>query len=214
MATPVVAQISSLLSVIDLIGISGFAASGALMAARRGDTFVTAAFFALLTGVGSGAIRDLLISSPVWWVHHPWISGLCVGAALAVWITPQHWWSEKALDWLDAMGMAAYSVFGTAKALAFGVPPVPAAMVGVVAACAGGIIRDIIAGEPSILLRPELYVTAAALGTSLYVVLVLLGVPTFPAGVGAATAAFCLRGAAIIWNVKLPSYRNRREEAS
>ena len=56
---------------------------------------------------------------------------------------------------------------GAAKALGYGVPPVPAALMGVVTACVGGIIRDVLAGEPSILMRPELYVTAAALAAGL-----------------------------------------------
>ena len=88
-----------------------------------------------------------------------------------VWVTPQRWWSDAALDWLDAVGLAAYAVFGAAKALGYGIPPVPAAVMGVVTACVGGIIRDVMAGEPSILMRPELYVTAAALASSLYVAL-------------------------------------------
>ncbi|MEV8970707.1 TRIC cation channel family protein, partial [Klebsiella pneumoniae] len=88
----------------------------------------------------------------------------------------------------------------------FGIPPVPAALMGVVTACVGGIIRDVLAGEPSILMRPELYVTAAALAAGLHVVLVELGVsPTIAAGV-AASCGFALRAAAIRWKLGLPAY--------
>ena len=78
--------------------------------------------------------------------------------------------------WFDAAGLAAYATYGAAKALSYGVAPVPAFGMGVLTACAGGIIRDVLAGEPSILMRPELYVTAAALSAGLFVGLTLLGV--------------------------------------
>ena len=203
-------QFGSILPWLDLFGIAMFATTGALAATRRGQTLVTATFFALITGVGGGSVRDLLIGAPVFWVHDPLVAAVCLAVAGLVWITPQAWWKDKALDWLDAVGLAAYAVFGAAKALAFGVPPVPAALMGVMTACVGGIIRDVLAGEPSILMRPELYVTAAALAAGLHVLLVLIGVPAFGAAVAAAAAGFSLRAAASHWNLALPSYRGRR----
>ena len=83
--------------------------------------------------------------------------------------------ADRALLWFDAAGIAAYATYGAAKALAFGVAPVPAFAMGVMTACVGGIIRDVLAGEPSILMRPELYVTAAALSAGLFVGLTLVG---------------------------------------
>ncbi len=203
-------RIGPILPWLDLFGIAVFAATGALAAARHGQTFVTAAFFALITGVGGGTIRDLLIGAPVFWVHDATVGALCLGVALLIWVTPQRWWNDSTFAWLDAFGLAAYAAFGAAKALGYGIPPVPAAVMGVLTACAGGIIRDMLAGEPSILMRPELYVTAAALTASLQVALSLAGLPAFAAGLLAATAGFALRAAAIVWKLALPSYRGRR----
>lgn len=203
-------QIGPILPWLDLFGIAVFAATGAVAAARREQTFVTLAFFALVTGVGGGTIRDLLIGAPVFWVHDTRVAALCLGVAAAMWFTPQRWWSAAAFDWLDAAGLAAYSAFGAAKALGYGIPPVPAMVMGVVTACSGGIIRDMLAGEPSILMRPELYVTAAALAASLQVGLTLAGLPTFAAGLIATTAGFALRAAAIHWKLGLPAYRRLR----
>ncbi|UIJ45951.1 trimeric intracellular cation channel family protein [Sphingomonas cannabina] len=205
--TPIPSQLGPILPWLDLFGIAVFAATGALAAARRTQTMVTAAFFALITGVGGGSVRDLLIGAPVFWVHDSWVAAVCLGVALLIWVTPQHWWHGKALDWFDAAGLAAYAVFGAAKSLDHGVPPVPAALMGVVTACVGGIIRDVLAQEPSILMRPELYVTAAALASALYVGLVLAGVPLFVAAAVAALAGFALRAAAITWKLALPAYR-------
>jgi uncharacterized membrane protein YeiH len=78
---------------------------------------------------------------------------------------------------------------------------------GVLTACAGGIIRDMLAGEPSILMRPELYVTAAALAAGLLVGLPMLGMPPQPAALIAAVAGFTLRGLAIARGWSLPAYR-------
>lgn len=207
---PPIAIVPALGPWFDLAGLAVFAASGALAAAKRGQTFVTLAFFALITGVGGGTIRDLLIGAPVFWVHDPRAAAVCLGVAALIWVTPERWWSGAALDWFDALGLAAYAVFGAAKALSYDVPPVPAAVMGVVTACVGGIIRDVLAGEPSILMRPELYVTAAALAAGLYVALQRLGVVPPVAAMLAAGAGFTLRAAAIQWGLKLPAYRGRR----
>jgi uncharacterized membrane protein YeiH len=195
---------------LDLAGLGVFAASGALAAARRGQTMVTLVFFALVTGVGGGTVRDLLIGAPVFWIVDSRAASVCLGAALLIWVTPERWWRGAALDWFDAVGLAAYAVYGAAKALGYGVPPVPAFVMGVVTACVGGIFRDVLAGEPSILMRPELYVTAAALASALFVGLSLLGLPSAAAAALAATAGFGLRAAAIRWELRLPAYRGRR----
>jgi uncharacterized membrane protein YeiH len=120
---------------------------------------------------------------------------------------PRRLCPERALLWLDAAGLAAYASFGAAKGLAFGVAPIPAIGMGVLTACLGGIIRDVLAGEPSTLLRPELYVTAAALSATLTVGLLALGLPGAVAGPVAALAGFTLRGAAIVKGLALPTYR-------
>lgn len=209
MNVPLALQLGPILPWLDLFGIAVFAATGALAATRHSLTFITAAFFALVTGVGGGAIRDLMIGAPVYWVHDPSVAALCLVAAGVIWITPTRWWDGPVFDWLDAVGLAAYSAFGAAKALSFGIPPVPAMVMGVVTACAGGILRDVLAGEPSILLRPELYITAAALAAALQVGLTLLGLTPLGAGLIAVAAGFALRGAAIHWKLGLPAYRHR-----
>jgi len=199
--------IGAILPWLDLAGIAVFAASGALAAAQRGQTLVTFAFFAAITGTGGGTIRDLLIGAPVFWMHDPRALATCLSMALLIWITPRRLWSERALDWFDAIGLAAYAVYGAGKALAHGIPPLPAAVMGVVTACFGGIIRDIMAGVPSIVLRPEIYVTAAALAAALFVGLTLLGLPMPVAAVAGGAAGFALRALAITRGLALPAYR-------
>lgn len=197
----------ALIAWLDLFGIAVFAASGALAAARRQQTLVTFSFFALVTGVGGGTVRDLLIGAPVFWVHDWRVPAVCLATAGLIWVTPAHFWKGRALDWFDAVGMAVYAVFGAAKSLSFGVPLLPAMMMGVITACVGGIIRDVLAGEPSILLRPELYVTAAALAAALFVLLAGVGVPLIAAAMIGAISGFGLRALAITRGLAIPSYK-------
>ncbi|HET9356259.1 MAG TPA: trimeric intracellular cation channel family protein [Sphingomicrobium sp.] len=183
-----------------------FAISGALLAAEKKQTLVTFIFFAVVTGVGGGTIRDLLIGAPVFWVGTNATLAICIVAALGVWFLSRRLILEKALLWFDAIGLAAYATYGASKALGYGVAPVPAFAMGVMTACAGGIIRDVLAGEPSILMRPELYVTAAALASGLHVVLVLFGAPPPLAALVGGLFGFALRAAAIARGLSLPQY--------
>ena len=206
-----VAELPSLPPWLDLGGTAVFALTGALLAARLRQTFVTMWFFALLTGVGGGSVRDVLIGAPAFWVRDATVPAVVLVVALLAWFTPRKWWESQLLEWADAAGLAAFAVLGTAKALAFGVAPLPAVILGIVTGCAGGIIRDVVAGVPSILMRPELYVTAAALAETLHAVGTLLGFPQGPTGVAAALAGFALRGAALHWRIELPAYSREKE---
>ena len=194
------------LVLLDYFGIGVFAVSGALLAAERRQTLVTFVFFAVATGVGGGTLRDLLIGAPVFWVHTNATLLICIGAALVVWLARRRFIAERALLWFDAAGLAAYATYGAAKALSYGVAPVPAFVMGVLTACAGGIIRDLLAGEPAILMRPGLYVTAAALSSGLFVGLALAGLELPIAGGIAAVGGFALRGLAIARGWSLPAY--------
>jgi uncharacterized membrane protein YeiH len=202
-----------ILDLLDLAGIALFALTGAVLAARLKQTFVTMAFFALVTGVGGGTVRDLLIRAPVFWIDDPWVAAVCLGTALIAWFTPVSWWEGKGIAYADGAGLAAYAVLGSAKALAYGIPPVPAALMGVITGCVGGIIRDVVAARPSIIMQPELYVTAAALSSALTVagmlVAPLLGMGDTWVWGAAFASGFALRSAAIRWEWGLPSYGGR-----
>src|SRR6476469_357986 len=148
MKASLVPGFSDALVILDVFGIAVFAVSGALLAAEKRQTLVTFIFFAVVTGVGGGTLRDLLIGAPVFWVHTNSTLLICIAAAISVWFLSRRRFAGKALLWFDAAGLGAYSTYGAAKALAFGVAPIPAFAMGVLTACVGGIIRDVVAGEP------------------------------------------------------------------
>jgi uncharacterized membrane protein YeiH len=195
------------LVLLDYFGIGVFAISGALVAAEKRLDFVTFIFFAVVTGVGGGTLRDLLIGAPVFWVHTNATLLICIAAALLVWLGSHHRFAGRALLWFDAAGMAAYATYGAAKALGYAVAPVPAFVMGVLTACAGGIIRDVLAGIPSVLMKRELYVTSGALSAASFVALTSLHVAVWPSAAIAILAGFALRAGAISRGWSLPVYR-------
>lgn len=199
---------------LDYAAVFVFGATGALAAARGRHDIVTFAFFAAFTGVGGGTLRDLLIGAPVFWVQRPAYLIVTLIAAIAIWVLGPGRFRERALVWLDALGMAAYAVFGAAKAIEAGVPPVSATAMGVLTAAFGGVIRDVLAGEPSVLLRKEIYITAALLGASVFVISQSLGLSTLAASLIGFVAAFALRAGAILFKWSLPAFRGCDGEGS
>jgi len=199
---------------LDYAAVFVFAATGALAAARNRHDIVTFGFFAAVTGVGGGTLRDLLIGAPVFWVQRPDYLIVCLVTAVAVWVFGPQRFRERALIWLDALGLSAYCVVGSAKALAAGVGPLPAIVMGVLTAAIGGVIRDIIAQHPSVLLRREIYVTAALAGSTVFVLLQLAGLELLPAGIAGFVVAMGLRGAAILLKLSLPGFNARDDGAA
>lgn len=191
---------------LDVAGMSVFAVSGALTAARKNLDIIAACFFAILAAIGGGTLRDVLIGVPVFWMRSPAALAICLTVAVIVWIVPTRTWPTRMLEWFDAIGLAAYAVFGSAKALSAGISPLAAIAMGVVTSCMGGIIRDVVANVPSIMLRNELYVTAALFAACTFVGLVSLDVPFQWAALIGAAAGFALRGAAIRWGIALPRH--------
>ena len=199
------------LQALDYVGVAVFAITGALAAARKQHDIVTFVVFSIITGMGGGTLRDLLIGAPVFWVHSGTYLLVCIGAAVAVWIVGERPWRYAALNWLDALGLAAYATIGSAKALSYGTAPGVAVAMGVMTATFGGILRDIFAGEPSVLLRREVYLTAALLAASVYVVLRQMDVDApLAAGLGFG-CGFALRAGALVWSWTLPGFESKND---
>jgi uncharacterized membrane protein YeiH len=197
---------------LDYAAVAVFAMTGALAAARNRHDIVTFGFFAAITGVGGGTMRDLLIGAPVFWVQRPGYVMTCLAAAVLVWALGNRGWRFRALLWLDALGLAAYAVVGTAKALSLHVHPFSAIIMGVLTTAFGGIIRDVLAGEPNLLMRREIYITAALAGAGLFAALQLMQMAFWPAAIVAFLAAFGLRACAIVFDLRLPGFGERTSE--
>ena len=190
--------------VLDYLGVGFFAVTGAMAALERRQDIITCIFFGAITGIGGGTLRDLLIGAPVFWVHAPAYLVVCVAAALAVWLSRGVGINPRVLLWVDAVGLSAYAVVGADKALDAGLGAPVCIVMGVLTACFGGVLRDVLSEQPSVLLRREIYVTAAIAAASVFVIASAVGL----AHAGAAALGVCtgliVRGGALTFGWRLP----------
>ncbi len=196
---------------LDYAGVVVFAATGALTASRKQLDLIGFGFLAAVTGIGGGTIRDLILGEvPVFWVEKPAYLVVCVAVAAIVYFTAHLVESRyRLLIWLDAIGLAVFAVMGAAKGLALTGSPIVAVVTGMMTATFGGILRDLLSGEPSVLMRPEIYVSAALLGSAVFIAASLLGAPLILGSVLGVIAAFALRGGAIRYGWAFSPYRSR-----
>ncbi|HWK68496.1 MAG TPA: trimeric intracellular cation channel family protein [Rhizobiaceae bacterium] len=196
---------------LDYAGVAVFAATGALAASRKQLDIIGFLFLASVTGMGGGTLRDLILDVPVFWTVNDGYVLVCSAAAIVVFFTAHLVESRyKLLLWLDALGLSAYAVLGAERGLEATGSPVIALVMGMLTATFGGIARDVLAGEPSVLLRPEIYVTAAVVGAATYTWLAhYLGIMEVTAALIAFAAAFAVRGGALRFGWTFPAYRSR-----
>lgn len=202
--------LGSAIEALSIAGVAVFAAAGALTASRKQMDPVGFMLIAALTAFGGGTTRDVLLGVPVFWLRMPELVALAAGVALLVFFTAHL--AERRFVWLlwaDALGLGIFAVLGAEAALGQGASPWAAILLGVITASFGGVIRDVVCGEIPLILRREVYATAAAFGAAAFVALHGLGVERVTAlGIGAA-AGFALRAAAILRGWSLPTYRAR-----
>ena len=203
--------LQTLIGWMEVVGVAVFAVSGALEASRRQMDAVGFMLIATVTGIGGGTLRDLFLGqTPVAWISSPDIVIVCAGSALAVFFMAHRLESRfRILLWADAVGLALFCVLGTEKALAAGAPALAAVFLGVISATFGGIARDVLCNEVPLILRREIYATAAAIGGGVYAALISAGVSHSPALLCAFGAGFAVRAAAIIYKFSLPGYKSR-----
>jgi uncharacterized membrane protein YeiH len=198
------------IALLDYAGVAVFAATGALAASRKQLDIIGFLFLASVTGIGGGTFRDLILNVPVFWVGNRDYVLICAVVAVLVFFTAHRVESRyKLLLWLDAIGLAAFSVMGAARGLAITGSPVVSIITGMLTATFGGILRDLLAGEPSVLLRPEIYVTAALAGAAIFTLGDVAGLPQIVSGLAGFVVALAVRGGALRFGWSFPSYRSR-----
>ncbi|QRM53855.1 trimeric intracellular cation channel family protein [Sinorhizobium sp. BG8] len=201
----------TVLELLDYAGVAVFAATGALSASRKQIDIIGFLFLALVTGVGGGTLRDIIIGTlPVFWVNNPVYIVVCITVGLIVFFTAHLVESRyRLLLWFDAIGLSAYCVMGAAKGLSVTGSPIIAIVTGVMTASFGGILRDVLADEPSVLLRPEIYITAALIGAAAFTVATLAGTSLIFASVVGTLSAFVVRAGALRFGWCFPVYKPR-----
>ncbi len=195
---------------LDYAGVAVFAATGALAASRRQLDIIGFLFLANVTAIGGGTLRDVILNIPVFWVgNHSYVL-ICAVVAVIIYFTAHLVESRyRLLIWLDAIGLAAFSVMGAAKGMAITGSPIVAIVMGVLTATFGGILRDLLVGDPSVLLRPEIYVTAAMAGAAVFTLSDVAHASSLVSASLAFATAFAMRGCAIKFGWRFRPYRAR-----
>jgi uncharacterized membrane protein YeiH len=195
---------------LDWLGVVAFATTGSLVASRKQMDIVGFTFLGVVTGIGGGTLRDVLLGAPVFWVREPAYLIACVLVSGLVFFTahiPQS--RYRFLLWLDAIGLALFAVTGAEKASHAGADGTVAVAMGVITATFGGIIRDLLGGESPVILSREIYASAALAGAVIFTSLVALGAPRELALGTGFVVGLLVRAAALHYGWSLPRYRQR-----
>lgn len=200
---------------LELLGVAVFAVSGVLAAGRKGLDLLGVAVIAIVTAVGGGTLRDLLLDRhPTFWIADTtflWV----ILAATVVTLGYVRFWiaTRRALLVADALGLAFFTIAGVQIAEQAGVTGLIAVLMGVITGVAGGVVRDVLTREIPLVMRPgRLYATAAIVGAASYVLLVRWGVMPDVAALVGMSAIAVLRFMAIRWRLELPAIRLPDEE--
>lgn len=201
-----------IMGVLDYASVLVFALTGGLVASRQQLDLVGFIFVAILTALGGGTLRDLLLGrDPVFWVGRPDFIVLATTAAVIVFFTAHLLESRyRALLWLDACALAVAVPAGVSITLALGHGPVIVLLMGVVTGTFGGLMRDVVCNEvPLVLKQGELYLSCAFAGAATALILGALGLPGLPALIGCGIVTLILRAGSLRLGWKLPVYKAR-----
>ena len=196
---------------LDYFGTIVFAMSGCIVAARRQSDILAFILLGLITAVGGGTLRDLLIGrTPLFWLtDHIYIS-ICIITALVMFISLQHIQKSRhyksMLLWSDAIGISTFTIIGTHIALTADIAMIPAVLLGVSTACFGGILRDMLSNEVTLIFMRDIYMTACIAGSVTYILLFNSDYTQFAAPLSFGVC-FVLRALAIKYNLKLPGHK-------
>jgi len=193
---------------LDLLGVAVFAVSGALAAGRAGLDLLGVVVIAAFTAVGGGTVRDLLLNRhPIFWIADSrylaviFLASLLTVAYMRVLPMPQN-----AFLVVDALGLALFALSGAEIAETVNASAVIVVLMGTMTGVAGGVLRDILTGVVPLVLRRDIYASAATAGIVLYLLLQAAGVKHSVAfGLGMACVV-TIRLLAILWNWQLPTF--------
>jgi uncharacterized membrane protein YeiH len=199
--------------VISMIAIAVFAVTGVLAGIRRGADIFSLIVFGLVTALGGGTIRDMILNIPVFWIDDTAYIFVAAGAAVvAFFIYRLLAHAQRLLLYLDAIGVALFTIQAIDKTLNLGHPPLVAIIMGIITGIGGGLVRDVLTDRPTLLMTKDLYATPILLGSVVYIVLLVLTPAFYLSWLVAMIVIFGLRAAAIYWNLSMPDRFTARRE--
>ncbi len=198
--------------ILELAGTCFFAVSGALVATRKSEQdWFGVTFIGFITAIGGGSLRDMLLGSyPLAWVENVYfLYAIFAGILMTRLFYRQIMKRSKERFIFDTLGIALFTILGTEKALDLGVNPVIAAIMGMLSAIMGGVIRDVLTNEIPVLFRKEVYASACLAGAALYLCLDYFDADKNYNYFFSASLIFGIRYAAVKFNLSLPKFKVR-----
>jgi uncharacterized membrane protein YeiH len=196
---------------INILGTVAFAATAVLAVAPKGIDLFGATVFGIITAIGGGTIRDLILEVPVFWASDQSYIWIAAGTSVVTFYANALFtrkYINKMVFYVDAIGVSLFAIQAVDKVwgLEFALPVGPIAL-GIITAIGGGLIRDLLAGRPTLLMSRELYAIPVMLGCSLYVLILEL-LPEYKI-IGAIISIlliFVMRVAAIEKKIRIPDW--------
>lgn len=198
------------LVLLDYLGTFAFAISGALKAVRKEMDLFGLIVLAVVTAIGGGTIRDVMLGLRPFWFANPWyilLALLAAGLVFALYRALSR--GENVLLWFDAIGLGAFTVIGASKAMEAGLSLVPTVALACLTGIGGGVIRDVLAQEVPVVLRREVYASASVLGAIIYWLLEQYRVPAHFSTPTAMLIVVAIRVVSLHYGIGLPKLKTK-----
>lgn len=200
---------SNLQYILEILGTLFFAISGALAVRDRDADLFGATFTGFVTAIGGGTLRDIMLGSyPLTWISDIYfLYAILLGAILAYLFFNSLVKLSRTFLFFDALGISFFTILGVEKALALGMRPEVAAIMGMFSAVMGGVIRDTLINETPVLFRKEIYASACLGGAVLYLILNYFDVDRNVNLIISSAFIFVIRLVAVKFKLALPNFK-------
>lgn len=200
---------TTFLLIVEVIGTLAFAISGIRLAAAKSFDWFGAYTVGLVTAIGGGTIRDLLLNATPFWMENVWYLGV-TGLSLLIVITLSRYLVKlnQTFFIFDTIGLALFVVIGIQKTIAFGFPMWVAIIMGTITGAVGGVIRDIFINEEPLIFRKDVYATACIAGGFVYWMIQAIGGTLILQQSLCGATVIILRLLASRYNWSIPTLRN------
>ena len=200
---------STLLLIIEIVGTIAFAISGIRLAAAEKFDWFGAYIVGLVTAIGGGTLRDILLDTTPFWMENGWYLAVTgISLAYVIMFRKQLVRLNSTFFFFDTIGLALFVVIGIQKTIAFGYPMWVAVVMGTITGAFGGVVRDILINEVPLIFRKDVYGTACIAGGLIYWIMIITGASPVIQQLTCAATVILIRLLAVKYNWSIPVLRN------
>ncbi|MBO8475691.1 MAG: trimeric intracellular cation channel family protein [Bacteroidetes bacterium] len=200
---------STLLLIIEIVGTIAFAISGIRLAAAKKFDWFGAYIVGLVTAIGGGTLRDILLDTTPFWMENGWYLAVTgISLAYVIMFRKQLVRLNSTFFFFDTIGLALFVVIGIQKTIAFGYPMWVAVVMGTITGAFGGVVRDILINEVPLIFRKDVYGTTCIAGGLIYWIMIITGASPVIQQLTCAATVILIRLLAVKYNWSIPVLRN------